>query len=227
MHGREETSYLPRTVWTVAHLAIVLMVAWMYFGGGIAVVASWFGQVSQPGDVARRTILFAFAVVLWVRMTTTAYLLLNRRFDWSECIAVIGAVAFYQFGFALFGGATVAPLDAVDLVAVGLFVLGSLFNTGAELQRKRFKADPANMGKLYTKGLFGLVRHPNYLGDVLWALGWAFITRNAWALLIPIVAASGFVFMFIPQLSVYLAERYGAQYDDWARRTKRLVPFVY
>ena len=71
------------------------------------------------------------------------------------------------------------------------------------------------------------MRHPNYLGDILWALGWALMTRNAWALLIPIVAASGFVFMFIPQLSAYLAERYGAQFDDWASATKRLVPFVY
>lgn len=227
MHGREETSYQPRTVWTVAHLAIVLMVAWMYFGGGIAVVGNWFGQAWQPGDVARRAVLFAFGIVLWVRMTATAYLLLNRRFDWSECIAVIGAVAFYQLGFSLFGGTTPMPLDAVDLVAVGLFVLGSLFNTAAELQRKHFKADPANKGRLYTKGLFSLVRHPNYLGDILWALGWALMTRNLWALLIPAVAASGFVFMFIPQLSAYLAKRYGAQYDDWAGRTKRLVPFVY
>ena len=46
-------------------------------------------------------------------MTVTAYLLLNRRFDWTECIAVIGAVAFYQIGFALFGRNDVCAIGRV------------------------------------------------------------------------------------------------------------------
>lgn len=227
MHGLKETTQLPRTVWTIAHLAIVASVAWLLFGGGITTVGSWVGYAWQPGDHGRRMVLMAFAVTLWLRMTATAYVLLKRRFDWSECAAVIGAVAFYQLGFAFFGSTSTASLSPLDLFAVALFVLGSLFNTGSELQRKRFKEDPANTGKLFTRGLFGLVRHPNYLGDVLWALGWACMTRDLWALCIPAVAAAGFVFMFIPQLSDYLAERYGAQYESWAARTKRLIPFVY
>lgn len=142
-------------------------------------------------------------------------------------MAVIGAVAFYQFGFATFGATTPAPLDGFDVVAVALFLTGSTFNTGSEIQRKRFKEIPANKGRLYTQGLFSLVRHPNYLGDILWALGWALMTRNAWSMLIPAVATAGFVFMFIPQLSAYLAQRYSPQYEDWAKRTKRLFPYIY
>ncbi len=69
------------------------------------------------------------------------------------------------------------------------------------------------------------MRHPNYLGDILWALGWAFMTRNVWVLLIP--AAAGFAFMFIPQLSEYLSKRYDKQYESWVKRTKRLIPYIY
>lgn len=110
---------------------------------------------------------------------------------------------------------------------MGLFAVGSYFNTGAEIQRKHFKENPANRGKLYTRGLFSIVRHPNYLGDVLWALGWAIMTRNVWALFIPVVAAAAFAFMFIPELSAYLSKRYDKQYESWARRTKRLIPYIY
>lgn len=168
-----------------------------------------------------------FSITLWMRMTATAYFLLKRHFDWNECMAVIGAVAFYQLGFAACGVTSPVLLDGVDVVAVALFLTGSTFNTGSEIQRKRFKEIPANKDRLYTQGLFGLVRHPNYLGDILWALGWALMTRNAWSMLIPAVAAAGFVLMFIPQLSAYLAERYGHQYETWAKRTKRLIPYVY
>jgi protein-S-isoprenylcysteine O-methyltransferase Ste14 len=227
MHGVPETTHLPRTVWTVAHLVIVLAVGWLYFGGGIATVGDVFGQPWQAGDFGRRLVLMGFAITLWLRMSVTAYVLLKRRFDWPECGSVIGAVAFYQVGFAIFGATAAASLSAVDLLAVGLFALGSTFNTGAEVQRKRFKSDPAKQGQLYTQGLFALVRHPNYLGDILWALGWAVLTRNGWAIAIPAVAVAGFVFMFIPQLSAYLAERYGKQYEDWAGRTKRLIPYIY
>ncbi len=223
----KETSVLPRTVWTVAHLAIVCIVAWVSIGDGLTVLGSWTGQSWQPGDMGRRLLLMIFSITLWMRMTATAYFLLKRRFDWSECMAVIGAVAFYQFGFAAFGATSPVPLDEIDIVAVALFLAGCTFNTGSEIQRKRFKEIPANKGRLYTHGLFSLVRHPNYLGDILWALGWALMTRNAWSMLIPAVAAAGFVFGFIPQLSTYLAERYGRQYEDWAKRTKRLFPFIY
>jgi len=227
MHGREETSFVPRTVWTAAHFLIVLVVAWLYFGGGIATVGNWFGVSWQAGDLARRVVLIVFAIALFCRMTVTAFVLLERRFGWSECVSVIGAVAFYQLGFAILGGGVQAELHARDLFGAGLFVLGSCVNTGAELQRKRFHARPANEGKLYTEGLFAVVRHPNYLGDVLWALGWAIVANNFLAFFIPAVAAAGFILKFIPELSAYLSDRYGEQYEEWAKRTKRIFPHIY
>ncbi|EEB94925.1 hypothetical protein MPER_06187, partial [Moniliophthora perniciosa FA553] len=40
-------------------------------------------------------------------------------------------------------------------------------------QRKRFKDDVRNVGKPYTGGLFGLARHINYGGYMLWRTGFA------------------------------------------------------
>ncbi len=227
MHGQSETSNLPRTVWVLAHSLILLLVAWLLLGGGITEIGHLLGQDWPAGDPTRRGWLLTFGIVLWLRMALGAFVLLKRRFAWSECISVIGAVAFYQLGFALLGAASPTPTEPIDGLAIAVFALGSALNTAAEVARKRFKDDPANAGRLYTGGPFSLVRHPNYLGDVLWALGWAMMTRNPWAFLLPAIAAAGFVLFFIPQLSAYLAGRYGEQYEDWARRTTRLVPFVY
>ncbi|MEV8093159.1 DUF1295 domain-containing protein [Kitasatospora sp. NPDC085879] len=65
--------------------------------------------------------------------------------------------------------------------AVGLF-----FEAVGDLQLSRFKADPANRGRVMDRGLWAWTRHPNYFGDacVWWGLfllaadapiGWAFV----------------------------------------------------
>jgi len=227
MYGEEETSFGPRLVWISLHGLIVLAVGWFLVFDGSRVVGGWFGVEVEPGNAGRRGVLLAFGIVMWVRMTFGALLFLRRRFDWSECFAVTGACALYQFGFAAAGVSAVAALGWFDLVAASLYVAGSGINSLAELQRYGFKEDPANQGRLFTAGLFSLVRHPNYFGDVVWLAGWALLTLNPWAFTLPALAALSFVFFFIPSLGAYLSERYGDEYDDWSARTKKLIPLLY
>ena len=132
--------------------------------------------------------------------------------------------AMYQLGFAGLGAASGPSLGAWDVPAVALFVAGSALNMGSEWARLRFKRRPENRGRLYTRGPFALVRHPNYLGDVLWGVDWALATRSAWSAIIVAVEVAGFVFVNIPQLSAHLEERYGDAYRTWASRTARRGP---
>jgi protein-S-isoprenylcysteine O-methyltransferase Ste14 len=227
MYGESETSRAPRWSWVVLHLGLVLMAGWIYRGPGLTALPTWIPHPAAPGDPARRLLLFATGVLLWLRMSFTALYLLQRRFGWGEMVPVTAATALYQVGFALLGAGTRTPLSWLDAPGILLVLLGSALNTGSELQRKRFKDDPANRGRLFTGGLFRLARHVNFFGDTLWALGWALLTRNAWALLIPLLLAVGFVWFQIPILSRYLAGRYGNAYREWAGRSKRFIPFVY
>lgn len=227
MHGIEETTRLPRTVWTVVHLGMLGIVGWLLFGGGVETIGSWARQDWQPGNLSRRYLLLGCGVLLWCRMTISTFFLLKRKFAWSECLPVIGACALYQLGYAALGSMSSSPIDGLDYAAITFFLLGSGINTGSEWQRNNFKKTPNNKGKLYTQGLFSVVRHPNYLGDVLWATGWAMLTRNYWASVIPIICFSFFAFMFIPQLSKYLAERYPEQYPEWEKRTRKILPLIY
>jgi steroid 5-alpha reductase family enzyme len=60
------------------------------------------------------------------------------------------------------------------LAALGvvLWGVGIFFETVGDAQLARFKADPANRGKVMDRGLWRYTRHPNYFGDfaVWWGL---------------------------------------------------------
>jgi protein-S-isoprenylcysteine O-methyltransferase Ste14 len=75
--------------------------------------------------------------------------------------------------------------------------------------------------------LFRYARHINYFGDTLWVVGWAMVTYNPWSALVPAALATGFVFFFILALTAHLKQKYGDQYDEWTKTTKKFVPFLY
>ena len=62
-----------------------------------------------------------------------------------------------------------APVDLFFWIGTAVWVLGIVFETVADNQKKAFKADPANAGKFINVGLWRWSRHPNYFGEItLW-----------------------------------------------------------
>lgn len=57
------------------------------------------------------------------------------------------------------------PLGALAIAGAGVYALGLAFEAIGDWQLKRFKAAPANKGRLMTTGLWAFTRHPNYFGD--------------------------------------------------------------
>lgn len=118
-------------------------------------------------------------------------------------------------------------MSAFTWLGVVLYLLGSYLNTGSEYQRKLWKKRPENKGKLYTEGLFKHSMHINYFGDAVLFSGFALVTGTPWAFAIPLIMVCMFVFLNIPMLDKYLAERYGEAFDEYASRTAKFVPYVY
>lgn len=79
---------------------------------------------------------------------------------------------------------------------------------------------------LQTSGIYGLVRHPSYVGILLMDIGFAGVFRSSVAvLLLPIV-----FWMFKRRMDVeeqLLVEQFGEQYRGYMGRTSRLLPGVY
>ena len=90
----------------------------------------------------------------------TRIYLLQAALVWFVSLPVQAA----QFGLA--------PLGPLAVAAVALWLLGLCFEMIGDLQLARFKADPANRGRLMQSGLWRYTRHPNYFGDacVWWGL---------------------------------------------------------
>ncbi|KAI1614808.1 hypothetical protein EDD37DRAFT_407017 [Exophiala viscosa] len=108
-------------------------------------------------------------------------------------------------------------------VGSALYVTGILAETISEIQRKWFKDDPRNEGKVYAGGLSSLVRHASYFGYTLWRTGYAIASGGPlWGSVVAAFFISNFVNRSIPALDNYMGKKYGEQ---WAR-VKRDVPYA-
>lgn len=215
VHGEKETSQVPRIAWVLLHAGSLAAGAWLLL------------RPESQADMGRSMLLIAFGAVMWLRMALTAFVFLQRRFGWGEMAGTTFATLLYQAGFAWLASRQSVGLDGWDVLGGALFVFGSLLNTLGEWQRRRFKAQPENKGRLFAGGLWRHVRHVNYLGDVLWVSGWALATRNPWAALIPLLLVTMFRFAMIPDLERYLERKYGTAFETWKSRSWALVPLVY
>ena len=227
MHGIKETSNTLRILWFVSH-SIFLYIAYLIcFDDKLLWLDSILDVNFQGGNFYRRCCLWAFGLMMYIRMNLTTFHLLKRKINIDEFFGVIIAYATYQIGFVLLGGWNTTGFGMLDYLGILLFIIGSYLNTYSEFQRRRFKKDPKNKGKLYTLGLFQFSRHINYFGDICWVIGWAIVTHNIWSIFIPILLTLGFIFLFIPELSRYLETNYADEYLDWKKETKKLIPFIY
>lgn len=138
-----------------------------------------------------------------------------------------GVIGFVLFMFLRDGLQTPQPLGLVDMAGALLYLTGSYAGTASEYSRHIWKALPGNKGHLYTEGLFKYCRHINYFGDLLLFSGLAVLTRQLWAGIVPVAMGLNFAFVLIPAHDAYLAMRYGGAFEDYALRTKKLVPLLY
>jgi len=115
------------------------------------------------------------------------------------------------------------------LIGSSLYVVGIMTELVAEIQRKRFKANPNNKGKAYTGGLWSFARHINYGGYTLWRAGYAMVGGGyTLGALVGAFFAWDFSQRAIPILNEYCEKRYGAQWEEFKQKTSyRLIPYIY
>lgn len=75
-----------------------------------------------------------------------------------------------------------SPLDWLDAIGIALWLVGMMFEVVGDTQLARFKADPANRGKVLTTGMWRYTRHPNYFGDfcIWWGLFLMALSAGGW-----------------------------------------------
>jgi len=219
---------IPQKIVIITLEALLLWASyWILFQNGGSFLFNRLGILGLSATTERKMILFAFSIIIFLRMGFMMLYLLKRKIPWEESFSVPFAFALYYIGFALLALPTEKSTGYIDYFGIALFALGSFLNTYSELQRHFWKQKPENKGKLYTKGLFRYAMHINFFGDFLWVSGYAVLTGNPYAVFIPILLFCLFVFYNIPQLDSYLSKKYGQAFVEYTQKTKRFIPFIY
>jgi len=194
---------LVTALWAVSVALRDTSIVDIFWGSGFVVVA-WFGFALADGSYDRRLLLAALVTAWGLRLTLHLarrnlgkgedyrYAAMRRRHRdrWPLRSLV---VVFWLQGILMWvvslpvqvamTDPTPAGLGVLDWVGAGVWAVGLTFEAVGDQQLARFKADPANRGKVMDGGLWRYTRHPNYFGDfcVWWGI-WlvALATCSAW-----------------------------------------------
>lgn len=184
-------------------------------------------------------IIFGLSVCAWLALEAYAFFFLNRNVtkenkDKKTKFIILALILFGLFGSILFDSSVLEsfqkPFTPVRYAGIALILTGIAIRFAAIAQLG--KSFSVNVGvtqesKLKTDGLYGIVRHPAYLGEVLAFSGVAICFCHP--------LSSLFAFSFPTAAFLYririeekvLREYFKEEYEEYAKRTKRLIPFIY
>ncbi|MBS2551131.1 DUF1295 domain-containing protein [Catenulispora sp. NL8] len=184
---------------------------------------AWRGH-GAPED-PRYTSLLAKAGGNAARAAFTRVYLLQALLVWFISLPI--QVGLFATGDP--GAGRVAPVVSVAaVVGVALWLVGICFETIGDWQLARFKADPANRGRLMTEGLWRYTRHPNYFGDACVWWGLFLIAAGAWPVLLTVLSPVLMTWLLTAGSGKPLMEaRLSAtrpEYADYVARTSAFIP---
>lgn len=120
-----------------------------------------------------------------------------------------------------------APLDWLGYLGILLWLVGMVFEAGGDWQLARFKADPANRGKVLDSGLWRYTRHPNYFGNAMIWWGFFLLASSAggwWTVVSPALMT----FLLLKVSGVTLLEQdisdRRPEYRAYIQRTNAFFP---
>ena len=186
-----------------SHPALVALTVVCLLAAVIALFAGGNISAGEREDRGNRWVLAAFGIVTVAGGFLPAYT--DRLNLWT-----LDGDAIRWAGVAVCAAGCVLRIYPV-------YVLGNRFSGLVAIQ-------PGHT--LVTSGIYGVIRHPSYLGLLVNSLGWALAFRSGvgvllTALLIPPLLAR------IRAEERLLRTQFGDEYDEYCTRTSRLVPGLY
>ena len=221
-----DSSFWNKSVFSGCILITIFATLWLMFAE-YATSDVWLKQHQMNGDPLRRILIASCLIIYFVRLQITVWVFQKRKWTWLETITITILMSFVLYAFANVGGNNKQVVGIVEAFGILLYLSGSYINTHSEYYRHIWKLEEKNRGRLYTERLFRYAMHINYFGDIVLFTGFAMITHRFSMLVIPSIMTLNFVFIIIPSLDRYLEKKYGAEFRDYAQKTKKLIPWIY
>jgi steroid 5-alpha reductase family enzyme len=119
-------------------------------------------------------------------------------------------------------------LGIFDFIGLFIWIIGFVFEAGGDIQLARFKANPANKGKVMNTGFWHYTRHPNYFGDAAAWFGYGFICISAGSY-IPVLGSVLMAALIIKVSGVALLEKTlyetKPEYREYIEKTSAFIPW--
>ena len=220
-----------------------------FWGTGF-VVANWLYFALTPDGLPARKWLVAILVTVWGLRLSVHLLLRNwgkgEDFRYRKWREEAGSPWWWRSFFKVFVlqglllwvisapllAAQISPnpahLTILDFLALAVWVVGFFFEAMGDLQLARFRANPANKGKVLDTGVWRFTRHPNYFGDATqwWAYYlFAAVAGGWWTVFSPILMTG----MLLRVSGVTLLEKTLATtkpgYREYVESTSAFIPW--
>jgi steroid 5-alpha reductase family enzyme len=221
----------------------------IFWGTGFAIVA-WAAYLATPDGILPRKVLLVALVAVWGLRLSAHILRRNwgkpedfryarwreesgRRWWWFSFFKVflLQGLLLWIISTPLIAAQISrlpARLGVLDALGVVVWAIGFIFEAVGDAQLERFKANPANKGKLLTTGVWRYTRHPNYFGDAAQWWGYFLIaaaTGAWWTVLSPILMTV----LLVRVSGVALLEKTLVEtkpgYREYAQTTSTFLPW--
>jgi protein-S-isoprenylcysteine O-methyltransferase Ste14 len=180
--------------------------------------------------------LYVILIIVWISFEVLISLLLRSNkikavsFDRNSILIIwivlsisITAAVVESFHFW-----SVSPL--AFYIGLLLIVGGMILRISAILSlRKRFTTNIAIQDdhSLKTDGLYSKIRHPSYTGSLISFFGLGLSFGN-WLSFFTIMIPITWVFLYRIRLEEkMLLKHFGSEYEEYTKKTRRLIPYIY
>jgi steroid 5-alpha reductase family enzyme/NAD(P)-dependent dehydrogenase (short-subunit alcohol dehydrogenase family) len=217
--------------------------------GFVLIALASFGLSAGSGVAGRRVLVLVLTAVWGLRLGAhiysrnrgqgedKRYASLLRRNRGSLAAFVLRYIYWMQGRVMWFVSLPVqaamyehAPLGPVSWLGAAVWAVGFGFEAVGDAQLRRFRADPANAGKVLDRGLWRYTRHPNYFGDAVVWFGLWLLACSHWLGLVLVASPVYMTNMLVRHTGKRLLEKHmarskGAAYAGYVRRTNGFIPW--
>ncbi len=236
-------------LWLISIITRNVSIVDLFWGLGF-VIATLFFFLKTDGSGTRKIITLALVAIWGIRLSV--YLALRNigkgedfryaqfrknygehRYWWISFFQtfLLQGILMWLISAPLLGAQYYGAgrsINIIDYIALVLWFTGFFFETVGDYQLARFKADPANKGKVLNTGLWRYTRHPNYFGDsaVWWGYGFFCLAAGSY---LPLFGSLLMTALIIKVSGVALLEKslkeQKPQYKEYIEKTSAFFPW--
>jgi protein-S-isoprenylcysteine O-methyltransferase Ste14 len=159
----------------------------------------------------------------------------TKLYDRPALVGMAGFVFQFVLGvFAYYGDILIVPYEKVLWVTGVIFIfVGFVITYLYQKEHEGLEEDvmntiyPEEVTSLLTGGVYGVVRHPGYLGTIMMQLGMAFASRSYLPILFAVLMAVFWVLVALKEERL-LQEQFKKEYEEYKEDVRwRFIPGLF